>query len=391
MFLIPYGTNAPIYHWPIATVGLIVINVVVFALSIASPESVEPFILAFGDGFHPVQWITSNFLHADIFHLIGNMLFLWAFGIIVEGKLGAVKMLAVYLGIGLLENSVVQLMMIDSQGGALGASGVIFGLMMICLVWAPENEIFILFVVFFRFMVRASYFEVKVSVFAGLFLLLQIVIAVVTKMSMSSELLHLIGAAAGLPFALILLKTGMVDCENWDLFSVIAGRHQMTDDEREQDDARRAGKPIESDETGELPLDVLLDQLREIIRAGQLPLALGAYRRLAIRHPGLTLPREDLWDFIQALHKQKKWSDSIPMMEEYLKHYPRNSEPMRMKLGQILLVEKHHPPQALNVLNKVDPKLLNTRQREFLAKLKARAKSQLFGVSRMPFGSQKRA
>ena len=94
MFLIPYGTNAPIYHWPIATVGLIVINVVVFALSIASPESVEPFILAFGDGFHPVQWITSNFLHADIFHLIGNMLFLWAFGIIVEGKLGVAKMLA---------------------------------------------------------------------------------------------------------------------------------------------------------------------------------------------------------------------------------------------------------------------------------------------------------
>lgn len=388
MFLIPYGTNAPIYHWPIATVGLIVINVVVFILSIASPESVEPFILAFGDGFHPIQWITSNFLHADIFHLIGNMVFLWAFGIIVEGKLGAVKMLAVYLGIGLIENSVVQLMMLDSQGGA---SGAIFGLMMICLVWAPENDIFILFVVFFRFMVRASYFEMKVSVFAGLFLLLQIIIAAVTKMSMSSELLHLIGAAAGLPFAIILLKTGLVDCENWDIFSVIAGRHQMTDDEREEADARRSGEPIGPTEPEELSIDVLLDQLREVIRAGQLPLAVGVYRRLTVRHSGLTLPREDLWNFIQALHKQKQWSDSIPMMEEYLKHYKQNSEPMRIKLGQILLVEKHHPPQALNVLNKVDPKQLNTSQREFLAKLRARAKSQLFGISRMPLGTKKRA
>lgn len=388
MFFFPYGTNAPIYHWPIATVALIVTNVLVFVISLTSPESVEPYILAFGDGLHPLQWITSNFLHAGFYHLLGNMVFLWTFGIIVEGKLGLLKTLAVYLGIGLIENSVVQMMMLGSSGGALGASGAIFGFMAICLVWAPENEIYCIFVVFFWFIVRAAYFEVKVIVMVGLFLLLQIVVAVVTGMSMSSELLHLVGAAAGLPFAIIMLKTGLVDCEHWDMFSVIAGRHEMTNEEREEADERISAEPAES---WELSPDAMLDQLRVIIREGQMPLALGVRRRLMIQYPGYVLPQSDLWDFIQGLHKLNMWSDSVSLMEEYLKHYKQNDALVRLKLGQILLVEKQHPPQALNVFNKIDPAALSTQQRELLGKLKARAKSQLFGVKRQPLGSRKRA
>ena len=56
---------------------------------------------------HPIQWVTHNFLHYDVLHLAGNMLFLWSFGIVVEGKLGAFKFLMTYLAIGTLHGALV--------------------------------------------------------------------------------------------------------------------------------------------------------------------------------------------------------------------------------------------------------------------------------------------
>ena len=73
--------------------------------------------MAFGDGLHPMQWITCNFLHAGLLHLVGNMLFLWSFGLIIEGKLGWYKTLAVYLGIGVVQGAIVQVLMLGSHGG----------------------------------------------------------------------------------------------------------------------------------------------------------------------------------------------------------------------------------------------------------------------------------
>src|SRR6266566_4216395 len=87
--LIPYNTDAPIYHFPFVTVGLIVVNAAVLvACAKADDQVVEGWMLQFGQGLHPLQWISNNFMHAGVMHLIGNMFFLWGFGLVVEGKLG---------------------------------------------------------------------------------------------------------------------------------------------------------------------------------------------------------------------------------------------------------------------------------------------------------------
>ena len=101
--LFPFRTDAPIYHWPIVTVGLIVVNTLIFVMGL---QNVEPLLLQFGHGLYPTQWLTNIFLHADILHLLGNMVWLWAFGLIVEGKLGWWKYLLVYLGIGIAQSAV---------------------------------------------------------------------------------------------------------------------------------------------------------------------------------------------------------------------------------------------------------------------------------------------
>ena len=120
--LIPYSTDAPLYHLPIATVSLIVVNTLVFIpLATLEPEQVQayvvPWILSHGDGLHPLQWLTSNFIHGGFLHLLGNMFSLWAFGLVVEGKIGWWRFLAVYFGIGIVQCGIEQVLALGAAGG----------------------------------------------------------------------------------------------------------------------------------------------------------------------------------------------------------------------------------------------------------------------------------
>ena len=219
------------------------------------------------------------------------------------------------------------------------------------------------------------YFEMKVVVLVGVFLMLQIGLLVLHNLAMSSELLHVIGAALGFPVAIWMLKAGMVDCENWDIFSVWKGDHTISSDERELAEARAV--PANLDDNDRLPTDLLLEQLRQILRAGQPLLALKAHQRMSQTMPGWILPRADLWNLIQALHGQKQWADSVPLMEEYLAHYPQQAALVRLKLAHILLTEEGRPDKALNVIAQIERSALDARQNDLLDKIRARAESLL--------------
>lgn len=109
--ILPYSTDAPIYHFPWMTIVLIVVNCITFAITGMGHNS-DGWLLQYGNGLHPLEWVAYNFLHFGIGHLVGNMFFLWAFGIVVEGKLGWWKFLAVYMGIGIIGGFLIQLTML---------------------------------------------------------------------------------------------------------------------------------------------------------------------------------------------------------------------------------------------------------------------------------------
>ena len=96
---IPYGTDAPLYHRPWVTGAVIITNLAVFIAG--SPDE----LILRHDVLEPHAWVTSNFVHADPIHLVVNMIFIWTFGQIIEGKLGWWRFLLVYLGIGVSECS----------------------------------------------------------------------------------------------------------------------------------------------------------------------------------------------------------------------------------------------------------------------------------------------
>ena len=89
-------------------------------------------------------YVTYSFLHSDIFHLGGNMLFLWVFGDNVEDALGHVRYLVFYLLCAAAGAFTHGLVAPDSQMPLIGASGAIAGTVAAYLILHPRVKIWVL-------------------------------------------------------------------------------------------------------------------------------------------------------------------------------------------------------------------------------------------------------
>jgi membrane associated rhomboid family serine protease len=161
---------------PVATLAIIIVNIAVYAIT-----SYENFFLEVGDywvsagGFvpaltpMPAQWyrvFSSMFLHADFFHILFNMYFLYLFGRAVEEALGKWRFLALYMVSGVVAS--IFHTAFSFLGGAtayiipaIGASGAISGVLGAYLILFPGTSLvmgwgFLFFPIFFR--MKAAYY-----------------------------------------------------------------------------------------------------------------------------------------------------------------------------------------------------------------------------------------
>src|SRR5262245_12446850 len=95
--ILPLRTDVPLRRTPWMNWLLIVLNILIYIISVRRPELAMNWAL---DGRDPrlLNYFTYGFLHANVAHLIGNMLFLYIFGNNVNDKLGQVGYLGFYLG-----------------------------------------------------------------------------------------------------------------------------------------------------------------------------------------------------------------------------------------------------------------------------------------------------
>ncbi|MGB9029723.1 MAG: rhomboid family intramembrane serine protease [Acidobacteriaceae bacterium] len=131
--------------FPVATTAIIVANVVVFMMELAGGDA---FVLRWSAvpaeivaGHHWITILTSIFLHAGWMHIVGNMVFLHAFGPGVERAMGSVKYVFFYLLCGLVASLAQIAAMPASSVPGLGASGAIAGVMGAFIVTYPGDEI----------------------------------------------------------------------------------------------------------------------------------------------------------------------------------------------------------------------------------------------------------
>jgi membrane associated rhomboid family serine protease len=374
--LFPYNTDAPVYHWPFATVGLIVVNVIAFIALEGEPlnsQFLEFVVLPYGQGFTPVQWITSKFSHAGYMHLLGNMVVLWTFGLVVEGKLGWQRFLACYLGLAVAISVLEQLVMWNyagSAGGSLGASSVIFSLIAMAAVWAPRNDVS----VFYWFGVVGT-FDVPIAVIASIYVGLDLFWALLFGGGAATSLLHLSGALLGFPLGILMLKRKVVDCEGWDMFHVWRGDPGGKEEAaRKEADADRCRAEQHAAEQMSF-VDRNRAQLLELLAAGHVDAALKLYGKLLTADHDLQLARDELRAIIRGLHKQERWSASAPFMAELADRFPAGSEAVRLKLAQICVVALNRPGRALDLLAALDSAKLTPEQSQLSRQIARKAES----------------
>ncbi len=176
--MIPLKDTTPRRLFPIVTVLLIAINVLVFVYQITlPPHAAEAFVKTYAfvprnlqlaleghrysleQGLLPL--FTSMFLHGGFMHILGNMWFLWIFGGNVEDRMGSAVYLFFYIICG-LGSGVAQLLF--SWGSAipsLGASGAISGVLGAYIVFFPGSRILTLvplFIIWFTARIPAIIF-----------------------------------------------------------------------------------------------------------------------------------------------------------------------------------------------------------------------------------------
>jgi len=141
---------------PVVTTAIIIVNALVFLLELMGGEEfVKQWALVPADiaaGRHLITILMSMFMHGGWLHIIGNMIFLWAFGPEVEDAMGRLRYMAFYLLSGLVASLAQIAAMPASTVPNLGASGAIAGVMGAFLITYPRDQIrtLILFGFFFR-------------------------------------------------------------------------------------------------------------------------------------------------------------------------------------------------------------------------------------------------
>jgi membrane associated rhomboid family serine protease len=348
--MFPYTCDALLYHLPIVTGVLIAVNVVAFIAAVGEKIDVyNGWLLEYGTGLHPVQWLLSPFMHGGIEHLLGNMVFLWTFGLVTEGKLGWWRFLAIYLGIAVGQSALEQAifpMIAPDVPFTLGASAAIFGLVAMACIWAPINELSVFTILMFR----PFTFEMSVGVFAALYVGLDILYCFIFGAGAIGSATHLMGGAMGAAIGLILLKTGVVECEDNDLLSVFSGVHG-TEKQKQREAAELAEKVVER--TADQSLE-LRRKFEAYLKIGKPQEALATLHRARHRKIPLETDRHDLLALIAGLQKEKLWTESAPVMAELLERFPEGSEAVRIKLAQVCLVELDKPGKAIELIKNLD-------------------------------------
>lgn len=173
--MLPYVDDTPSYSVPVWIFILIALNVLFYIMSVSGghdqyvrtifsygtiparftqpadqPIKFDEDILSYirGAGVRQSEWaaplvtlFTAMFLHGGLFHLLGNMWFLWLFGDNVEDRIGKLMFPVFYIICGFCAGLLHIALQPDSTVPAIGASGAIAGVMGAYIFLFPRGTI----------------------------------------------------------------------------------------------------------------------------------------------------------------------------------------------------------------------------------------------------------
>lgn len=224
---IPLSDDNPLesIQFQFVTVALIAINVAVFAVTFAGVDpyvvssfAVRPselFLVNVVGGQSPVTddliavpeaytLVSYMFFHGDIWHLAGNMVFLWVFGDNVEDAVGHIKFLFFYLACGIFAALTHAYLVADtSMAGVplIGASGAVAGVIAAYLMLHPRVRVWVL-------ALKVIPLQISAAIVLGLWVITQVVMVLSPEIGGPNPVAwwaHIGGLAAG-AFLIVIFK-----------------------------------------------------------------------------------------------------------------------------------------------------------------------------------------
>jgi membrane associated rhomboid family serine protease len=209
--MLPLKDNIRSTTRPVVTYIILGINIIVFFYELSLGRHLDAFINQFGavpyNLFNPagffsyIPLLTSMFVHANLMHIAGNMLFLWIFADNIEDRVGHIMFIFFYITCGIAGTMLHSLATPASKIPMVGASGAISGVLGAYILLYPRARIAALIPLgfFLRVMQLPAY------VFLGVWFFMQFLFSISSLRTPGggvAYLAHVGGFLAGLLWAL---------------------------------------------------------------------------------------------------------------------------------------------------------------------------------------------
>ncbi|HNX25968.1 MAG TPA: rhomboid family intramembrane serine protease [Phycisphaerae bacterium] len=330
--LIPVRTDYRLKKIPWVNYTIIALNVALYLMGVNGASRhgmtlIGPYML---DPHSPalVQFFTSVFLHANLGHLLGNMLFLWVFGNAINDKFGPVGYLAFYLGGGVLAGA--GYLMLAGNAPVLGASGAIAAVCGAYLVLLPRTNV--TFILWMFLIIPLSVPSLYAIAFQFIF---EIIMTIAGWSGPAAGgvayAAHASGYLFGIIVAMLLLRLGMIERDDFDMLhlfqqhrrrqaflrEVLNGRDPFG---RQAPVAMRVTQTQPADTKSAAELD-LRKRISAGVRCGDYPGAAAFYTKLLVEDSSAVLPRQQQLDIANQLMASRAYEAAAAAYELFVNAY----------------------------------------------------------------------
>ena len=350
--ILPLSTNLPQRGTPYVNGVIIVLTLVLHAVLLKTPE------LRSALRFEPLapEWWTLigyAFVHADLWHLFGNMLFLWIFGNAVNEKLGNVAYAGFYLG-GAAFAGLAH--MLFSVNPVVGASGAVYAVTGMFVALAPQARVSVL--LFFLI----TRFEVSVLWFVAFFVAIDVIL--LGSGDGVARSAHLGGALFGFALGMSLLGLRLMPRDLFDMLALADRwnrRRQFRSATRRGYDAFGAKPELRAGAADATP-DEAHDRRAEIgeaLERDEPAAALAAYDALLGLDPKQVLAARQQVKVAAELKAAGRFAEAAAAYRAFLATYPRDvqADQVELLLGLLLARDLDDPAAAETHLERAAERL----------------------------------
>ncbi|HEY3316798.1 MAG TPA: rhomboid family intramembrane serine protease [Coriobacteriia bacterium] len=349
-FVLPFKVDRALKRLPLVTIILISVNVIVCLATFLDIHSIAKVAGFRMDVNGTWTWFTSMFLHVDpVFHLGGNMYFLWLFGSVVEDAIGRVRYILLYLAGGLAASLAHGLMVLAFMPQlrnvpAIGASGALAAVVGVFAVRFYKTNMRLAYFVWILVFIRYGVW--RITSVAGVALwaareLLSGLIAVSGAPSGVANWAHLGGLAFGIVASMTFGFVREADHEYLGdeaaeyaaagTHSIAAQKYRRLAETAPEDPEVLVASACESAAAGqETPASRDFGKAVGLLsRSGRTGEIVEAYERFRISGAPVKLDARTLQTVGSAADAARRYDLAVPLYRELVERYPASREAER--------------------------------------------------------------